>query len=64
MAIADSFDALTSDRVYRPAMTIPEAVAVMQGEVGHFDPDILDVFIRRLDLAEALWRSFQHARAD
>ncbi len=56
-AIADSFDALTSDRVYRPAMPIDAAIDVMAAEIGHFDPDILAVFIRELDLAKQLWAS-------
>ena len=58
VAIADSFDALTSDRVYRPAMTIEAAVDVMRSEAGHFDPDILDLFISRLDRAQAVWSSY------
>lgn len=44
-AIADVFDALTSDRVYRPAMTIEKALSIMsEGRGSHFDPDLLDVF--------------------
>ncbi len=46
VAIGDVFDALTSDRVYRPAMTVPHAVELMQGGSGqHFDPELLDLFI-------------------
>jgi putative two-component system response regulator len=45
-AIADVFDALTSDRVYRPALAIDEASSVMRDERGrHFDPDLLDLFL-------------------
>jgi HD-GYP domain-containing protein (c-di-GMP phosphodiesterase class II) len=44
-AIADVFDALTSDRVYRPAMTVERALAIMsEGRETHFDPSLLDVF--------------------
>jgi HD-GYP domain-containing protein (c-di-GMP phosphodiesterase class II) len=44
-AIADVFDALTSDRVYRPAMTVEQSLALMaEGRGSHFDPDLLDVF--------------------
>ncbi len=44
-AIADVFDALTSDRVYRPAMTVERALAIMsEGRGTHFDPELLDVF--------------------
>jgi putative two-component system response regulator len=51
-AIADSFDALTSDRPYRGALTVDAAEAVMRGERGsHFDPDLLDLFLGSLDRA-------------
>ncbi|MFT4048476.1 MAG: HD domain-containing protein [Solirubrobacterales bacterium] len=44
-AIADVFDALTSDRIYRPAMTVERALAIMsEGRGSHFDPELLDVF--------------------
>ncbi len=45
-AVADVFDALTNDRVYRPAYSYAQAVAIMEGERGaHFDPRVLDVFL-------------------
>jgi HD-GYP domain-containing protein (c-di-GMP phosphodiesterase class II) len=44
-AIADVFDALTSDRVYRKAMTVDKALSIMsEGRGQHFDPQILDTF--------------------
>jgi putative two-component system response regulator len=44
-AIADVFDALTSDRVYRAALPVKSAIKMMQDERGrHFDPELLDVF--------------------
>ncbi|MBJ7459074.1 MAG: HD domain-containing protein [Thermoleophilaceae bacterium] len=44
-AIADVFDALTSDRVYRPAMTVERSLAIMsEGRGSHFDPNLLDTF--------------------
>jgi putative two-component system response regulator len=55
VAIGDVFDALTSDRVYRPAMPVAEAVAQMNSERGrHFDPDLLDLFFGALDEVEAI----------
>ena len=46
VAIADVFDALTSDRVYRKAFPVEEAVAMMRAERGkHFDPVLLDAFL-------------------
>lgn len=44
-AIADVFDALTSNRVYRPAYPLIEAVEMMKEQAGtHFDRDLLDTF--------------------
>jgi PAS domain S-box-containing protein len=49
VAIADVFDALTSDRVYRPAMTHDQALAIMrEGRGTHFDPELLDHFLSGL----------------
>jgi putative two-component system response regulator len=44
-AIADVFDALTTDRVYRPAFPLTEAADMMKKDSGrHFDPDLLALF--------------------
>ena len=46
-AIADVFDALTSNRVYRSAFALPEAVEMMTKSSGeHFDADLLTIFWR------------------
>ncbi len=46
VAIADVFDALTSQRRYKAAMPIADAAAMMQRErETHFDPELLDVFL-------------------
>jgi putative two-component system response regulator len=48
--VADVFDALTSDRVYRPAFTVEHAVAEMRLLRGtQFDPAVLDVFFDSLE---------------
>ena len=45
MAVADVYDALTSRRVYRDAMSHDQAVAIIfEGRSCHFDPDIVDAF--------------------
>src|SRR5262249_45168907 len=57
VAVADVFDALTSDRVYRKAFTVDEAVQMMREQRGkHFDPVLLDAFM------EVLGRSGPDAR--
>lgn len=44
-AIADVFDALTTDRVYREAMPIDTALEIMkEGGGSQFDPELLNVF--------------------
>ena len=49
-AIVDVFDALTSDRPYRPAMPEHRALDILRaGRGGHFDPLLLDVFFANLD---------------
>ncbi len=47
IAIADAFDAMTSTRPYRTAMTREKALAIMQNEHNHgqWDPQLLPVFI-------------------
>jgi HD-GYP domain-containing protein (c-di-GMP phosphodiesterase class II)/methylmalonyl-CoA mutase cobalamin-binding subunit len=50
VAIADVFDALTSDRVYRKAFPVEEAVQMMREQRGrHFDPVLLDAFMEVLN---------------
>jgi putative two-component system response regulator len=50
VAIADVFDALTSERSYKPAFEVDHAVAIMTEERGsHFDPDLLDMFLAMVD---------------
>lgn len=44
-AIADVFDALTHNRVYRRAFPLVEAIEMMkEGAGSHFDPDLLALF--------------------
>jgi len=48
-AVADVFDALTHDRVYRGAFTAEEAAEIMRGERDkHFDREVLDPFLDAL----------------
>jgi PAS domain S-box-containing protein len=54
-AVADVFDALLSDRCYRPAMSVAEAIALMEeGRGTQFDPQIIDVLLSHVDEALAL----------
>jgi putative two-component system response regulator len=55
MAVADVYDALISRRVYKPPMSHAEAVAVIvQGRGTHFDPDLVDAFVKIADEFRAI----------
>jgi putative two-component system response regulator len=50
VAVADVFDALLSDRVYRPAQPMEIVLETMQaGRGSHFDPEIIDRLFDNLD---------------
>jgi len=44
LRIADVFDALTTARSYRRQLTPEEALAIMEDDVGSFDPEIFEIF--------------------
>jgi putative two-component system response regulator len=48
-AVADVWDALTSDRPYRPAWTQEQALAYIREQSGkHFDPHVVELFFKVL----------------
>ena len=54
-AVADVFDALLSDRCYRPALPVDEAVAVIrEGRGTHFDPQIAERLLDHVEEALSL----------
>ncbi|MEL7484658.1 MAG: HD domain-containing phosphohydrolase, partial [Planctomycetota bacterium] len=45
VAVADVYDALTSERVYKPAMSHGRAIEIIRESSGtHFDPDVVAAF--------------------
>ncbi|MDZ4803451.1 MAG: HD-GYP domain-containing protein [Candidatus Eisenbacteria bacterium] len=47
VAVADAFDAMTTDRVYRPAMPLEKALLILREEAGrHFDPAVVSCLER------------------
>jgi hypothetical protein len=62
MTVADVFDALTSDRPYRPAWTVERALGLLLEQAGRkFDPRVVGA------LAEAVregWRPGMRSEAD
>lgn len=48
-AVADVFDALSAQRIYKPAWELDKILALFREERGkHFDPAIVDVFFEKL----------------
>ncbi|MBI3025686.1 MAG: response regulator [Candidatus Tectomicrobia bacterium] len=61
VAVADVFDALTSERPYKRAYSFQETIDTMMAERGvHFDPAVLDIFLRH---KPAVMGMMQHLRA-
>ena len=53
IAVADTFDTLTHDRIHRKAWSIPEALAEIEAERGkQFDPAVVDAFVRLFERGE------------
>ena len=60
MAVADVFDALTSKRCYKDAMSIDQAYQIIQESIGtHFDPVVAEAFIRLRPKVEEYLRENQ-----
>lgn len=58
-AIADNFDALTTQRVYKPAYDFDHAKEIMLKERGkHFDPDLLDIFFASMEDIKRIYDQF------
>ena len=58
VAIVDVFDALSHDRVYRPAFPEAEVLRLMrEGRGSHFDPRLLDIFLSQLPEMRAIARA-------
>jgi HD-GYP domain-containing protein (c-di-GMP phosphodiesterase class II) len=61
-AVADTLDAMTSDRPYRPALTFSTARAEVLRESGkQFDPEVVEAFAR---ISEHVWRNIRQETAN
>ncbi len=59
VAVADVFDALTSDRPYRKAWDFEEAFEYIKQEKGkHFSPQCVDLFIRNKEKIKEIYNEF------
>jgi HD-GYP domain-containing protein (c-di-GMP phosphodiesterase class II) len=55
VSVADAFDAMTSDRPYRPAMPADRAFLELIGKAGvHFDPNCVYAFMRMRQKVEGM----------
>jgi response regulator RpfG family c-di-GMP phosphodiesterase/putative methionine-R-sulfoxide reductase with GAF domain len=52
-AVADVWDALTSDRPYRPAWSPEKAIEFIRENSGtHFDPQVVEIFLKEMTKSE------------
>jgi two-component system response regulator RpfG len=64
VAVADVFDALTSDRPYKRAWSFQDALNFIRSESGqHFDPDCVRAFELRIDAVAAIMRELSDTPA-
>lgn len=50
VAVADVFDSLTTEKVYRPALSFSDAIAYIQKKAGtDFDPEIVAIFLKVIE---------------
>ncbi|QDV64088.1 HD domain-containing phosphohydrolase [Crateriforma conspicua] len=60
VAVADVFDALTSKRSYKDALTPVESIKILEeGRGEHFDPAVLDAFLASGKLIMEAWRNLR-----
>lgn len=59
MAIADEFDALTSNRVYKETKSFDEAVEIIKNGSGtNYDPKCVDAFLEGIEEARVIHRKY------
>lgn len=60
LAVADAFEAMTSDRPYRPGLSFSEAIAELESHCGtQFDPDVARACVRAIQSRPATLRSWR-----
>jgi putative two-component system response regulator len=65
MTLADVFDALISERVYKETIPMDEVVElIVAGRGTRFDPDVVDAFVAGLDDFVAITRRYADAPPD
>jgi putative two-component system response regulator len=65
MALADVYDALISARVYKPGMSHQKATdIIIEGRGSHFDPDIVDAFVKIQDKFQTIATTYADSDSD
>jgi len=61
VAIADVFDALTSKRQYKKPFSFEDTIKIIKkGSGKHFDPFIVDVFIKNINAIKSKYQNFKN----
>jgi len=61
VALADVYDALTSERIYKKAITHEKAKEIITHANGrHFDPDVVDSFLTREEDFKMIWEKMHN----
>lgn len=64
-ALADVFDALTSQRPYKKAWPVEDAVQLIKDNSGkHFDPQLVEVFLQKLPEIQAICERYREPDED
>lgn len=64
VAVADVFDALSSARPYKKAFPLDQCMKILgEGRGKHFDPQVLDAFLRRKDEAIRIREEYMEKNA-
>lgn len=59
-AVADVFDALSSKRIYKEAMSFDKSVSIIKEMSGtHFDPEVVEAFIKALSEIEKIYQELK-----
>jgi len=57
VTVVDSFDAMTTDRIYRDALSMEEAIDELKmGRGTQFNPKVVDSFLQLLEERDYIWR--------
>jgi response regulator RpfG family c-di-GMP phosphodiesterase len=60
VAVVDVFDALTSQRPYKKAWSVEDALDLLEKEKGkHFDPKVVELFIENLDEVKNIYHTYK-----